>query len=155
MKQHRYEELFIPNTMVSDTSQLSSPSMPQGEFIIIAEHCHDLELWRREICERGRREGVYLGQTGTFVMKEWEVAVLLGCVLFEGELEERAIEIVEEWGHEFSEKRFKHIHTAFGKLNPWKMGWVIVQPLVEAETSTDRKPHRNGPKQLLSAIRLC
>jgi hypothetical protein len=146
-KQHHYEELFIPHTPVSDTAQLPFPAIS-----IPAEHHHDLEVWRREIRETGRREGVYLGRTGTFVMKEWEVAVFPGWVLYEGEPEEREFQILEE-EKKYAFSRFRCVYTTFRTLDPWNMGFVAMQPSQEPGTSkTDRKLHRSGPK-FLSAIR--
>jgi hypothetical protein len=80
-------------------------------------------------------------------MKEWEVAVLLDRVLYEGEPEEREFEMKPE------REYYGLQHTTFGRLDPWSMGFVTMKPLQEARTSTkDRKLHRSGPK-FLSAIR--
>jgi hypothetical protein len=79
-------------------------------------------------------------------MKEWEVAVLPGRVLYEGEPEERNFEENPERGY------YRLIYTAFGKLDPWRMGFVAMQPSQEPRTlKTDQKLRRSGPK-FLSAI---
>jgi hypothetical protein len=146
-KQLRYEEQFIPHTPVSDTAQSPDHAIP-----IPLEHRHDLEVWRREIREISHREGVYLGRTGTFVMNEWEVGVLPGRVLYEGEPEEREFKI-REW--ERRPRRYKCVYTTFGKLDPWSVGLVAMHPSQETVTSkTIQKLHRTGPK-FLSAIRHC
>jgi hypothetical protein len=145
-KQHRYEELFIPHAPDSSTTHSPFPAIS-----IPAEHCHDLELWRREIREIDRREGVYLGRTGTFVMKEWEVAVLPDRVLYEGEPEEMEFQVLEE--EKIYYLRHRCVYTMFKMLDPWSMGFVAMQPSQEPRTpKTDQKLHRSGPK-FLSAIR--
>lgn len=155
-KQYRFEEIFIPNTQVFDRTQSPSVARGNGEFIIAAEHRHDLEIWRREICKIGRREGVYLGRTGTFVMSKWEVAVLPGYVLHEGEVEEE-VEVSykkDEFWIPWGRGHYQCVSTTFGKLDPWRMGLVAVQPSQETGTSTaDQKQRRKGNLlRFLSAI---
>jgi hypothetical protein len=149
---YRFEELFIPNTYVFNTTQLPSAARGKGEFIIAAEHRHDLEVWRREICEIGRREGVYLGRTGTFVMSKWEVAVLPGCVLYEGEAEEEVKVSYEEFPWKVPKGYYHCFSTTFGKSDPWEMRLVAFQSSQEAGISTaDQKQHPKLPR-FLSAI---
>jgi hypothetical protein len=89
---------------------------------------------------------MYLGQMGTFVMKKWEVVVLPAHVRYEGELVKG-----EEWNPE--RRRFWRRYKTFGKLDPWRMGFVAIQPLQEpgSSTTTDLNLCQSGSK-FFSAI---
>jgi hypothetical protein len=76
-------------------------------------------------------------------MVKWEVAVLPGVVMYEGETEEEVnVSYKENW-RETPERYYRCVDTTLGKLDPWRMGLVAFQPSRKAGQSTaDQKKRR-------------
>ena len=111
----RIEDVFIPDD--------GAAGSPEEDILVGDEHMYDVELWRCGILTIGERSGEHLGRSGTFITKEWEVAVLPGCLIY--------VKPTPCWSCSHAlrpctcDNTFELLDKPFGPINPRKTAFVF------------------------------